>query len=520
MALNVMEGALVAGFCALLVALPLWICCALRVSGPYLPPARRACCLRASYTVTDSLGDGGGGGARHGAWEPLRRAFEASAAHGWELGSQLVVYEHGRKVVDMAAAAGCNPLVTGFDGDTLLVPFSTCKVVAALAMGIAEDRGWIRWGDTVARHWPEFAAAGKQSTSIADIMRHDAGLPFLADPAAPALPDRDAVLQARDLLDWQALGSHLARATPVHPRGHTRCYHAITQGLLQSQIMGRVDPHGRHMGQFVEEEIARPLGVAIRVGVPEGDQRTLRIAPLVAAPKVWQAAHLLPKLVGPNKHAYFSKLVSTVKEQQQPESSMPPSFPRTTVTWHDGKTRDDGVKGVAAWAERLSLACEIPSAGMLTNARALAKVGALLAGDGSVGGQRLLSAEAARRARSDVVKRFDDAAVLETAFSAGGLHSFAETTVAGVDTALTDPKADWWGWPGFGGSLLVFSPTHNIALAYTCCGHTLDAQLGGPAERLLSVANEIIVSRAKVRERHTSTELPGASLHRRRRPSG
>ena len=37
-------------------------------------------------------------------------------------------------------------------------------------------------------------------------------------------------------------------------------YHTLTYGLYADQLVRRVDKHGRGLGQFFREEIAKPFG--------------------------------------------------------------------------------------------------------------------------------------------------------------------------------------------------------------------------------------------------------------------
>ena len=60
---------------------------------------------------------------------------------------------------------------------------------------LAADRGLFKYDDKVAQYWPEFAQNGKAGMTIADVLRHDAGLQqfdenfTLEDTADQANPD-------------------------------------------------------------------------------------------------------------------------------------------------------------------------------------------------------------------------------------------------------------------------------------------------------------------------------------------
>ena len=120
---------------------------------------------------------------------------------------------------------------SGYDGDTLQIVYSSTKALAAAVFALAADQGLFKYDDTVASIWPEFAQNGKQSMTIADVLRHDAGLqafdePFtLEDTADQKNPDgtMSRVIAAQKPWAW--------RDGP--DKGLTpRIYHAISRGFI------------------------------------------------------------------------------------------------------------------------------------------------------------------------------------------------------------------------------------------------------------------------------------------------
>ena len=59
---------------------------------------------------------------------------------------------------------------------SLQIVFSSTKMMAATVFAVAVDKGWLKYNDNVSKHWPEFAQNGKEHITIADVLRHDAGL--------------------------------------------------------------------------------------------------------------------------------------------------------------------------------------------------------------------------------------------------------------------------------------------------------------------------------------------------------
>ena len=46
-----------------------------------------------------------------------------------------------------------------------------------------------------------------------------------------------------------------------------RAYHAVTRGFIVNEVVMRVDPQHRSLGEFLRDEVAAPLGVSGQVGV-------------------------------------------------------------------------------------------------------------------------------------------------------------------------------------------------------------------------------------------------------------
>jgi CubicO group peptidase (beta-lactamase class C family) len=61
----------------------------------------------------------------------------------------------------------------------------------------------------------------------------------------------------------------MARLKPAWPPGTRLAYHAITLGFYEGELLRRVDPQHRSLGQFFQDEIASPLGLDAYVRLPE-----------------------------------------------------------------------------------------------------------------------------------------------------------------------------------------------------------------------------------------------------------
>lgn len=201
-------------------------------------------------------------------FEEVRTEFERNFAERDEIGAACAVWWRGRCVVDLWGGFRDRATKAPWERDTLVLMFSTTKGMAAMTFAVAHSRGWFGWDDKVADHWPEFAAAGKQSITVGDLLSHRAAL-FALDTKV------DAALVA----DHDALATLLARQAPHWEPGTRTAYHAITFGFYANALLRRIDPKHRSLGRFFQEEIAERLGVTFHIGLPESlDARLATIA--------------------------------------------------------------------------------------------------------------------------------------------------------------------------------------------------------------------------------------------------
>jgi CubicO group peptidase (beta-lactamase class C family) len=190
-------------------------------------------------------------------FEPVLRQFEQNFREGRELGAACCVYYRGQCVVDLWG--GWRDASTGAPWleDTLVLVFSTTKGLAAMTLALADSRGWLDYDERVSAYWPEFAQCGKEGITVRQLLSHQAGLCAIGEP-----------LDLATLADRDRLAAVLARQAPRWPPGARQGYHAISLGLYEGELIRRVDPQRRSLGQFFQEEIARPLGIEFYISLP------------------------------------------------------------------------------------------------------------------------------------------------------------------------------------------------------------------------------------------------------------
>jgi CubicO group peptidase (beta-lactamase class C family) len=191
-------------------------------------------------------------------FEAVRDAFIENFSLRNELGGACCVYCRGEKVVDLWG--GIRNKATGepWQEDTMVLVHSATKGLSAMTLAVAHSRGLLDYEERVCRYWPEFAQQGKESVTVRQLLAHQAGLFAFDEPV-----DRGVVA------DLDRLAVVLARQKPTWEPGTRQAYHAITLGYYESELLRRIDPQHRSLGQFFQDEIASPLGLDFYIRLPE-----------------------------------------------------------------------------------------------------------------------------------------------------------------------------------------------------------------------------------------------------------
>ncbi|MDP9386763.1 MAG: beta-lactamase family protein [Actinomycetota bacterium] len=163
---------------------------------------------------------------------------------GVHMGAQVVVsLAPGRRVGLEVGDAGPG---TPVQPDTLWPWLSATKPVSAVAVLQQWERGRLGLDDAVARHVPEFAAAGKAAVTVRHLLTHTVGLAG----AAPAADDPAAVLEA----------SYAAPLLEGWVPGRRAAYSPRLGYAVLGEVVRRLD--GRAFDAYVSEEVFEPLGMA------------------------------------------------------------------------------------------------------------------------------------------------------------------------------------------------------------------------------------------------------------------
>ncbi len=191
-------------------------------------------------------------------FEPVRETFAENFTRRGELGGACCAYYRGTKVVDLWSGIRNKRTGEPWEENTMVIVYSSTKGLAAMTLALAHSRGWIDYDEQVCSYWPEFAQNGKDHITVRQLLAHQAGLFALDEHVDRTL-----------LTNFDRLATVLARQKPAWEPGTRLAYHAITLGLYEGEVLRRIDPQHRTLGQFFQGEIATPLGLDVYIRLPE-----------------------------------------------------------------------------------------------------------------------------------------------------------------------------------------------------------------------------------------------------------
>ncbi|MGX7679998.1 serine hydrolase domain-containing protein [Jatrophihabitans sp. DSM 45814] len=188
-------------------------------------------------------------------FEPVRTAFEGVVAEQVGTGAALAIWRDGSWLVDVWGGYADQARTSSWQRDSIVQAYSVCKPFAALCALLLVDRGTLELDAPVQLYWPEFGAR----TTIRHLLSHQAGIVVL-DSAQPT----------EVLYNWSALCDLLAAQPPIWVPGSAHGESALFYGHLVGEVVRRID--GRLPGQFLAEEVCRPLSLDFQFGLSPADQ--------------------------------------------------------------------------------------------------------------------------------------------------------------------------------------------------------------------------------------------------------
>jgi CubicO group peptidase (beta-lactamase class C family) len=375
-------------------------------------------------------------------FEGVRDVFQSNFDAGVEVGAAFGAYHRGGKVVDLWGGIADARTEAPWKEDTLVLVYSTTKGVAAMCANRLAQQGAIDVEAPVATYWPEFAQAGKETVTVADLLSHRAGLAWV-----------DGTMSFDDMVRWDPVVEALERQAPSWPPGTAHGYHATTYGWLVGEVVRRVT--GTSIGTYLRSEIAGPLGADFFIGLPASEEP--RVARLVSFMEGLSSgtAMLSAQLdEGPKTGPDMSELAELAKTYFAPGG---PLFKAMSAP--GGALTDEEV-----WHSPRLHAAEIPAANGICDARSLALLyGACVDDVTTSSGQalRIMSSDQVDRAVQQQTKGPDEVLLgLDIQWGLGFNVNTGIISAAG----LGGPRA--FGHFGMGGSAGWADPDLQLGMGY------------------------------------------------------
>lgn len=412
-------------------------------------------------------------------YEAVEKAFRKTFEDGVQRDAQLCIYKDGKVVVDLWGSNTANSVYSNYNGDTLQLVYSSGKAIAAACMAMAADRGYFHYDDKVCKYWPEFAQKGKEDITIADVLRHDSGLHAFHEVITPEAvatqsdPNGEMSRIIAEQEPWVWLNGPRKGKRP-------RQYHGVSRGYILSQILMRVDPKKRTIGQWEAEELCPPLHADIFCGPHDPSYLQRDVAKLRRESDAWLFTHQtlrreLEKII----HGNYTKPTSGVDARMETMKKTDPSaYLLKHNPYIDRRGRQPWIPCGMIFQrdsnglnpEHVEIRQEIPSSSTRATARGLAKVMAMLANGGELNGVRLMSSNGVKIACEKPIKSYPEEFPQNHCQGGWESHQNLPTTY--------QPKGSF-GWGGAGGSNVFFHPGKNIGFAFAMTGYSTASALNG-----------------------------------------
>jgi CubicO group peptidase (beta-lactamase class C family) len=340
--------------------------------------------------------------------EPL---FQDNFANRGELGAAVSIWQNGKAIVDLVGGFKDAHRKQPWTNDTLVLIWSATKGIGSACLLHVVQEHKIDMERRVAEFWPEFAQAGKEKVTLAQLLSHQVGLCAL---------DRQV-----DVRDYAAVIHSLAEQTPLWPPGTAHGYHARTFGFLLDELVRRIAT--KTLSAYWREAFAEPLKLDIWIGLP--DALNDRVATMYAA-KAGKA---------PEPRQFYVDLAT------------PGTLARKAFA------SPAGLNAISAMNKAEIRAEAIVSFGGIASAHSLGKFYSLLA----TGGAPLFSEQTMRWMTNTLTDGVDRVFQIPTAFSAGFMKEARDSTKKIFARSTTA-----FGHPGAGGNHAFADPENGIAFAY------------------------------------------------------
>lgn len=359
-------------------------------------------------------------------YEPVKQHLEKMLSEGKEENLQLCVYVKEKCVVDLYGSAIGDKT---YGPETVQTIYSSGKSIESIAMAMLYGKGLFKYEDKISKHWPAFGSNGKGDVTIAEVFRHAGGLSYFTE-SIPSIKDAWIEnIKANKISDF-------IEKQPLHfpTTGDKKTeYHAQTRGMVINELVRRLDPKQRTIGEILREDIKIK-------GIYLGASSDANSDPV---PQTLMSNAVLD---------YVFKLFGFLKSDQ-------PAFMTELGT-------NFGQDFINAYNSPDMAKAEVPSVSFRANARGLGKLASIMAN----GGQGLMSEDAWKEMHSEPVSG-EVKTMIGTGhynFTKGGVNLYENGKEASSfdKNKFNKNREGYYGWMGFGGSIFQWHPQLRIGFAF------------------------------------------------------
>ena len=373
--------------------------------------------------------------------EPL---FQENFETFGELGAAISVWQNGKELLELHGGFRDARREQPWTEDTIVLIWSATKGIGSACLLHVLQEHKIDIERRVWDFWPEFAQAGKEPITLAQLLSHQVGL--------AALDRKVNVLYYASVIDA------LEKQEPNWPPGTAHGYHARTFGFLVDELVRRIS--GIKLAEYWRNTFAEPLGLDLWIGLPEKENP--RVATMYA-PKAGKQPEPKDRQSGP----------PVGRSRPVASSDFYTDLATKGTFAHKVFTSPFGLNAISAMNKPEIRALPIVSFGGIGSASALAKFYAILANGGRMDGREFFSEKTIDWMTNTLTDRIDRVFQIPTAFSAGFMKDSRGarenlTALSGQVSKRaifgTSPSA--FGQPGAGGSHAFADPENGISFAY------------------------------------------------------
>ena len=403
----------------------------------------------------------------HKSYEPVKKQLEKMLYEGKEENLQLCVYVNQNCVIDLYGTAVGNKW---YNAETIQTIMSSGKCIESIIMAMLYGKGLFKYEDNVSKHWPAFAQNGKANVKIQDVLRHRSGLAWFAEtiPTVKNIwTENIKENKVGELIERQTL--HFPNVNGIKNNNEISEYHGQTRGLILNEIVRRLDPKGRTMGEILKEDINID---GIYLGESNNSDTAVPVPQTVISNSFILSQTFTPSWMGKKidtMEVSFLNLLNFIRNfftSKKINEEQIPCFSELKGT--EGYTTLVTQEFIDVYNSPDVTKAELPSSNIRANARSLAKLASIMANKG----QGIMSPEAWNEMHSQPQFYYmgtSNDTLFVTNFTKGGVNYFENpSTLSDFDSRnkINRNREGYFGWFGAGGSIMQWHSELKIGFVF------------------------------------------------------